>query len=484
MPRLLSFTLSLPLLLLGCGDKSDATDSGAPDTDDSAEPDTDLPSSYAFESALTGQDSVSYSGQVFRQLLIEDMKTYLGGLTARLDGGSYFPSEGDVAADLVFYFEFDSSTSGAVPHDFSTALPALQETYDDVSSSKNLVEKLAGNDPVGQHADWSTDFVGWDADGVTSPESLVRLWFAQVDAQAAAWVAGDVPLDPWGTPVPAVYVTPEGQDLQQLLEKFLRGAIAFSQGADDYLDDDEPGKGLLSDHTAAEDGAPYTALEHAWDEGFGYFGAAKTYPQWSDQEISDTPTADRDGDGRVDLLTEVCWGHSTNAAKRDLGSASGAPTDYTAAAWEGFARGRQLLAETAGTSLTSAQSAELAGYRDQAVQAWEQAIAATAVHYINDVLKDMGKADTDAYSFADHAKHWSELKGFALSLQFSPASPLSDEDFAALQGHLGTAPVLPTAGPAALDDYAADLRAARVLLADAYGFDASNLGDDNGEGGW
>ena len=64
------------------------------------------------------------------------------------------------------------------------------------------------------------------------------------------------------------------------------GAVGFSQGADDYLDDDTEGKGLLADHTAADEGKPYTALEHAWDEGFGYFGGARNYLLYTDEEIA------------------------------------------------------------------------------------------------------------------------------------------------------------------------------------------------------
>ena len=55
--------------------------------------------------------------------------------------------------------------------------------------------------------------------------------------------------------------------------------------------------------------------------------------------------------------------------------------------------------------------------RNQAILAWENAIAATVVHYINDVLQDMSDFGTADYSFSSHAKHWGELKGFSLALQ-------------------------------------------------------------------
>jgi len=470
----------------GTADGTDGlSDTDGEDTGDTGEDTGDAPDltdAYAFESALSGENSVSYSGQVFRHLLIDDMKAHLGGITDRINEGAFYPVAGDVVEELAFYYDFDSSVGGSVPIYTSPDPGALQTTYDDVSSDKDLAGKTAGNDATGQHKDWTTELVGWDQDGVTSPESLIRTWFVEIDEQAVAWGAGDIPLDPSGAPVPAVYVSPEGLDYQQLLQKFIRGAVAFSQGADDYLDDDTEGKGLLSDHTALDDGKPYTALEHQWDEGFGYFGAARSYPDWTDAEIADTPGRDVNGDGAVDLTREMNWGHSVNAAKRDRGAV--AATDYTAEAWLGFYNGRALLAETAGTPLTEAQATELAGYRDQALDAWEKALASTVVHYINDTLQDMGTFGTDDYDFGNHAKHWSEMKGFALAFQFNRRSPMSDADFAAMHALMGQAPVLEDADQSVQDDYAAALIEARTLIGTAYGFDPANLGDDNGENGW
>ncbi|MFT4627588.1 MAG: hypothetical protein ACI8PZ_006274 [Myxococcota bacterium] len=476
---------AIVLLLAACGgdpagkDTSESDTATATPTGSTATTPTDgdgTPLMYRFIDPDSGDDTVSYDGQVFRQLLIDDMADYIEGLTADLDSGR-FPAPGDVSSDLLFYLEFDSAVGGVVNHRFSSDPPPLQLTYDDVSSDKNLFGKLAGNDPVGQHADWSTAFVGWPEPGIATPESLVRAWVAELDARAVDWSNGVIAKDLTGAPVPAVYITEDGRDLKQLLAKFTRGAVAFSQGTDDYLDDDEPGKGLLSDHTAPEEGEPYTALEHAWDEGFGYFGAARDYPAWTDADIAEVGVADSDGDGAIDLHSEVCWGHSVNAAKRDLGAV--AATDYTADAWRAFARGRLLIAQSDGP-LEAAAQAELAAYRDDAVLAWERAIAATVVHYINDVLQDMGALGTPEHSFGDHAQHWSELKGFALALQFNPRSPLTDADFAALHGHLGTAPVFADTA----SDHADQLRAARSLIGTTYGFNAANLGDSEGRDGW
>jgi hypothetical protein len=435
---------------------------------------------YAFESHFNdGESSVSYAGQSFRQIMMGDMKSYIGGLTADINDGTLVPESGDVRGNLVFYYDFDDAGKG-LPHGVSTDPAPLQATYADFPSRKSLTGKIAGNDETGQHKDWSTDFVGWGPKGSITPEGLVYTWFGMIDNAAVAWAAGDYAMDPWGNPVPSLHVTADGVNMQQMLEKFLRGAVSFSQGADDYMDDDTEGKGLLCDNTSPDDeGKAYTALEHAWDEGFGYFGASINYASMSDSDIKDIGHADADDDGAIDLLSEKVYGHAVNAAKRDMGAV--VATNYTKQAWDGFYQGRMVIDAAAGTALTDDAFAELQTHRDNAIDAWEKSIASTVVHYINDTLQDMNKlgADDGSYSFDDHAKHWSEMKGFALSFQFNPRSPMTDADFEAMHDLFGTAP--------ALDNEAAsrqNLIDARTLLGTAYGFDAANLGDDNGENGW
>jgi len=96
----------------------------------------------------------------------------------------------------------------------------------------------------------------------------------------------------------------------------------------------------------------------------------------------------------------------------------------------------------------------------------------------------MGRFGGAEYKFLDHAKHWSELKGFALSLQFNPRSPLTGAQFEALHGKLGDRPVLPNATPSDIAAYKTALQDARNILKAAYGFADANMGDANGLNGW
>lgn len=437
-----------------------------------------VPSVYEFESRfVAGESSVAYSGQTMRQVLVASMVAEIDKINEEItvDGAVFTP--GEVAARLNFYYTFDSETGGSLTHAVQTDPAPAQSTFDDISSDKDLQGKIAGNDEVGQHKDWSTQLVGWDG---SSPDALVQAWIQELDAMAVAYSAGTIPVDPDGAQISVFYVGADGRDYQQLLEKFLLGAVNFSQGADDYLDDDEPGKGLLSDNTAAEEGKPYTALEHQWDEGFGYWGGARAYLDMGDDVVADDRYADIDMNGAIDLLSEYNFSASVNAAKRDRGSAASAPTDFSADAMEAFLEGRHIIANGSGSdgALTDDEFAALQAQRDIAVDAWEKSLAATAVHYINDTIRDLNAAE---YDFLGHAKHWSELKGFLLVLQFNPRSPLNDDVFATIHAGIGTAPVLPGGDTSA---YILALIDARDALGQAYGFAPANLGDELGENGW
>jgi hypothetical protein len=461
-----------------------------------------VPASYTFASRFVeGASSVAYDGQTMRHLLIEDLKSYMGTLTAQIDGAQFEPTAPtEVVAAFDYYFRFDSEIAGGDSPRLSTTPAARQATYDAVSKGKDLVGKLAGNDSVTDAVDFKNGgFLGWKDSSIAahggsigSPEGLVTAFFSTIGKQATDRVDGVIPEGADGKPLP-VYVTPTGLDLRELTQKFLTGAIAFHQVADDYLDDTQEGKGIRVSNLAPTDATTrYTALEHAWDEGFGYFGAAADYADYTDEELAAKGGrathakgyADSNGDGAIDLLTEYNFGHSTNLGKRDLGAKDGGKTDYTKEAIEGFLRGRAIIHQAAGRELSETEFAALIVERDRAINAWEKAIAATALHYINDTLIEMAKFGTESYAFLNHAKVWSELKGFALTLQFNPRSMLSRDEFTELNDLIGDKPVLPNAGETAIADYKTALRTARDLLIEAYDLPAANKGGDNGENGW
>ena len=344
-----------------------------------------------------------------------------------------------------------------------------QSTIGEVSSGKNLVSKIAGNDAKTDHKNWTdgSSFVGWnDFGGLTpTPENLVRHWANQVAALANSTTSNNTKDN---------YVSPEGLDYQQLLDKFVLGAVAFSQGADDYTDDDVADKGILSSNLPPATGTPYTNLEHAWDEAYGYFGGSVNYYQYTDNQIGKV-TIVPDGGDVVDLrISDMIFGHAINAAKRDRSSETGC-VDLTRQAYDAFYMGRKVIKDATGRALTNAELTELRNCRDDAIGAWEKSISATSIHYVNDVVADYkaslvnGTYTESALPFYDLAKHWGEMKGFAFAFQFNPNSPVSDSTFGEIHSCMGYAPELDFSGTK-IADYIAKIEEARDAMCSAYGF--------------
>ncbi len=216
-------------------------------------------------------------------------------------------------------------------------------------------------------------------------------------------------------------------------------------------------------------------------------------------------------DGAIDLRSEFNFANSTNCAKRDLGTAENSnPTDYTTEVFNAFVLGREILqnaatgaTESSPGSLSAEATAALNAQIVIAAQTWEKCIAATVVHYINDTVGDMDNFVNDDFSDLDNfltlAKHWAEMKGFALGLQFSPYSPFRTgavngidvganvNDLKEVLSLMGEAPVLADgtqngslfggalSASEAKDAYRADLLAARDIIERAYAFDSENV---------
>ena len=439
---------------------------------------SDLLDYYDFISEFDADtSSVSYSGQTARHALIAELKHYIGNeLQADLDNGELTTKEQVIAKLNSFYNRDENAWDGFAV----TFTDAKQKFFSEISTYKSLHEKVAGNDESGQHKNWNEgDFAGWGAKGSTTPTALIAHYFDQLADNAMENLGGKRYVPGTDTEI-AVYVNYDGTDLNQLIQKFLLMSVTYSQATDDYLDEN---KGLATDNIDRDKGTKsYTKLEHQFDEGFGYFGAAKNYLDYNDNEIAGKVSSaedgrsdwngkhDTDGDGEIDLFSEFNFGNSVNAAKRDRGSV--VQTNYTKEAMDAFLAGRKLINDAAGADLTDAQMTELLGYRDTAVAVWEKAIAATVIHYINDLHSDLAKVGSDDFDFATAAKHFSELKGFALGLQFNPYSPITDAQFEEIHMLIGDAPVLELADVAA---YQAKLYQAGGIIEAALVFDAENV---------
>jgi len=457
-----------------------------------------VPTTYAFTSKFEADtSSVNHSGQAARHVLISHLNSYIGNDSEQDFGLAKDIKDGVITSGALAkakLMRMYASTEAQWDEDaddvltVTTTPTAKQTTLRTISSShKNLQGKIAGNDGADstQHKDWTTELVGWNDKGSVTPDGVVVALIDQLAANVQTQIDGAVRNDIIDQPITKLYLQEDGTDIKQLVQKFLLGAVNYSQGTDDYLDHATDGKGLKSASDAQDKGTKsYTSVEHQFDEGFGYFGAAHNYNDYTDLEIRAKSGRDGwnkgyndiDGDGAIDLTGEINFGNSTNAAKRDVGTVGNAkPTDFTKQAFDAFLMGRAIVNSAAGRDITADEMTTLLEQRDVAVLTWEKAISATVVHYINDVKADLdklGAADYSSSDYANLAKHWSELKGFSLNLQFNPHTPMTDAQFAMMQENLGMKPVLTKEEVAA---YKAKLDEVNVMLQAVYGFDAENV---------
>jgi len=493
----------------GVGDNGDncLSDANADQLDSDANGSGDacdaIPTTYTFSSSITeGESSISYTGQTARQLLMLGLVDAMNGLTER-------PGEqAAVDAELSFYINGDGAD--ATPHGFDVkgGEPVIPgPTYGDISKGKNLDGKIAGGNGEGGGETSKligAGFFGWQT-GLDSTPLPIELVAYFIDRMAAESTDGTTPsISVVGNPavaIDSVVTDVNGLNYRQLMQKFLTGAVSFSQGTNDYFKTD------FASATGQEGTKAYTAGEHDFDEAFGYYGGARNMNDFTDDEAAGKGGRDAwgkgyndsNGDGSIDVRSEVVLGHAQNCAKRDRGSKGEdgvARTDFSKEVFDAFLIGRKIVGNAAtNPGLNEAEQAALDAQIKIASVTWEKCVAATVVHYINDVTGDMGKFVApdfaDLKNFNDLSKHWGEMKGFALALQFSPASPFRDgsvagtdvEDLRLMLSLLGDAPVLADGSQggvsatgtaqAAIDAYLADLQTARGILEEAYTFDSA-----------
>ncbi len=414
------------LFLSACG-----SDDVEPDPTDGTK--IDVPQAYVFDSRFEeGASSVSYSGQVVRNLLLQDLK-------ATTDSVGKDGAKSVTVDDLLQFYAYDDAlnlktltTTGSIS--------ALENHYSALSTGKNLVGKIS-SDPV----------IGYNR----TADDLVREWFKEI---------ADNSQDSNKLGTAMAYTTDDGVDMSQMINKVLIGAVPYYQATGVYLN------GLLErDNSEARDGTdPYTAMEHGWDEAFGYFGAARDYARYTDDQLAgsvDDFTFDSNGDGSIDFKSEYNFGLSRNAAKRDKG---GTGVDLTKEIFDAFLAGR--------TAITNQGTVEeISSHRQAAANGMEKVIAATVVHYINDTLSDMSKLGTADENRANLNKHWAEMKGYTVALQYNPFKLISDGQLRELHGIMGEAPKYDAPGSSEYEKQVSYYERAKVVLQTAYGFSSENM---------
>ena len=393
--RVLSLIMISMFIYTGCEDDHDHDD------DEKVVKITE-PATYTFNSRFAdGVSSVSYSGQVVRNLLINDRAIL--------------------------------SASG---------MTTVQTKYHDISTS-HLNDRLT--------AVASYTIPGYDANA----GALVNGWVQETVANGKTRATG-IRLD-------------------QMTQKTLWGAISYWQATSKYMSK-IPG----DDNTVAVEGKSYTAMEHHWDESFGYFGAALDYNTGytDDNDRKSSPYFDSNSDGKIDFKTEYNVGWAVTAAKRDLCTGCDAGLDFTKTIFDAYIKGRTMI-------VNQEPLAQILEQRDLIMATWEKVVAAVTIHYINDVIDDIdaiiaaGDATVTPASSAtaDYENHWGEMRGYANGLLYNDFKKIATDNLNRLYVVMGTATVYPKDGSfAAMQAYKGQLAGeAKAILKASYGFSDANM---------
>lgn len=339
------------------------------------------------EKSYTGDktNSVAYTGQVARNIMIDSLKSLAG--TA--DGGA---NAAALEAAMMLYFARGNQEDLAiVSHKGKDGFPITQTMLNEISSSANLAGKT-----------YDGLVPGWPGN-MTGPEVVAHM------IRHAARSEGGVDAE-------------LGYDYGQLIQKFLIGAVSYNQIVDNYLDE-KMTAGTKPNNKPYSDGAAYTGKEHSWDEGFGYFGAPAhalsldAGQAYGISKKTELEAGDANGDGAIDLVSEMTFGNAYYAADADKSG-----TDYLHTITSAFIEGRKVIASADGAALTPAQLGQVQAYAATIEDEMTKVLAEAAFKYAGSVYKDIetiradkGNIPDDVYR--DYIKHWGELKGFAMALQ-------------------------------------------------------------------
>jgi len=331
-------------------------------------------------------NSVSYTGQIGRQVLHTSLKK----LSSQGNGGA---NAGRIKAEMMSYFGGTDKNKAILAPVDKGDFNIKQETMRDISNTN-----LAGKASKGVVNGWPGQMTGKEV-----LEFMIE--------KAASTKGG---FDP-----------NTGYNYTQLISKFAMGAVFYHQAVDNYLDE-KLSADKKPNNKPYKEGKHYTGKEHVWDEAWGYWGAAahtlKLTPKESYEvaKMKNLAAADANGDGLVDLKSEMTFAHAYYASSFDKGG----KTNYLETITKAFIDGRQIITDANGEVLTDAQRGKLVNLAGVIGSNWEKVIAEAVFKYAGSVYNDITKleelmasnSDTSK-TFKTYAKHWGELKGFALSLQ-------------------------------------------------------------------
>jgi hypothetical protein len=389
-----------------------------------------IPATYNFLDTTLTASNVDYGGQTVRNLLINDIQA-----GARVPADTLFTATSFAASEILKYYVHVDADSLGIRVGVAGGKTRFHTKYAQIAAAKSLHDKVSTATVIGY--------------GVPM-DSLVRRWAAQIAANANSSTKRKTA---------EVYLDSNGADLSQLLSKGLSGAVAYYQATGVYL------QGVTGKNNATwVAGKNYTEMQHNWDEAFGYFGAARDYiTNYTDDELNAAGTSnkDTDNDGKIDFRSEFNFSMMGRyTGRRDRGLAG---QDWNGDLFRAFIKGRALINAKRSTDSIAAQRAII-------VKVWEDAYASNVISYIKATKNALADSNVTRTQVSGA---WSELKAFAICLQFNPYKKITDAQLTQLHGYIGNGPVrTPSAARVA---YIAQLDLALALMKTVYGFSDAQI---------
>jgi hypothetical protein len=333
-------------------------------------------------------DNVNYGGQIVRLLLLMDLE-------AKIQTAA---TTNVTKAELMALFEQNNEVLGK---------------YTGIATGKNIKGKfLASSVTSGIKQQWLDS---------------IEVWFDTIEARS---------------PAANAWIRTDGVDLSQAIAKTLMGAVIYDQAVNHYLN-----VLTTADNSTVTPGIG-TAMEHQFDEAFGYFGAARDFNSYTDAQIASGYHIDSNSDGKKDTTSEMNFKYYARAAAiRDDSIKNLSGKNYTKEIFDNFLLGRFSIS----TNNYSQRDIAIANIK----QLWEEVIAASVIHYINRT-----KSATDGS--ANHKKWWTEMKYYYNMLRFYPSNKLQQQGVYDLVDDL--------LGKKPSDETTAKLDQAAGIIAAFYGF--------------
>ena len=434
---LIAFLTIQIFLLTGCASDDDMPVKPNPGgmTVDTTKVDT---VAYAFE--RYGCSSVAHSGQVVRNLLIQDSRKLIQNLA--------LPNATPIEYDDLYKYYGHGGITIDVETLTETNKPALISHLPTISGNRDLKHRL-----------------NWD-------------YADEVNNNIESWsqVVSDNSNDPSKLGSYRVYIDEAtGYDLSERWPIQVMGATAWSHGLWNYFRFVHEKENDQVVHFSPTDSTNFTEMEHHMDEVFGYFGASKRYMEFTDEElVTGMNYKDNvDVDGKIDLSNEYNFTFAIMAARADIWTAN--DMDYSWTIFNAFYHARNSIVKKDYDSLVI--------NKDIILPNWEEIVAIQAIHYLNLTILEIGNLRSGASTSPElFYRYWSAMYQYTDILKYNYDNRfIVWEDV--LSNYYTTAEVgfprdlYDGIAMIDIDAYVDGLKSVQDMFADTYGFDVSKLVD-------